>query len=97
MTSFLLIVLHLEMLIASHAWVCARPLKRTWLRMQTNGADLVAAKTVTTLDPVPSHVHRIILMRHGESEFNNANVFTGWSDIGKGPGESVLRFAALAF
>lgn len=65
--------------------------------MQTNGADLIAAKTVTSLDPVPGHVHRIILMRHGESEFNNANVFTGWSDIGKDSGISVLPFAALAF
>ena len=51
--------------------------------MKTNGADLLAAKTVTRLDPVPDHVHRVILMRHGESEFNNANVFTGWSDIGR--------------
>lgn len=46
------------------------------------GADLLAAKTVTQLDPVPGHVHRLVLMRHGESEFNNANIFTGWSDIG---------------
>lgn len=45
--------------------------------------DLVAAKTVTTLEPVPDHAHRLVLMRHGESEFNNANVFTGWSDIGR--------------
>jgi 2,3-bisphosphoglycerate-dependent phosphoglycerate mutase len=22
-----------------------------------------------------------VLMRHGESEFNNANVFTGWCDV----------------
>lgn len=97
MTSFVLIVSLLEMLVASHAWNYARPLKRTWLRMQTNGADLVASKTVTTLDPVPSHVHRIILMRHGESEFNNANVFTGWSDIGKCVGIAAFIFAADAF
>lgn len=50
--------------------------------MTTNGADVVAAKAVTTLGPVPDHAHRLVLMRHGESEFNNANVFTGWSDIG---------------
>ncbi len=48
----------------------------------SGGADLLAAKTVTQLDPVPGHVHRLVLMRHGESEFNNANIFTGWSDIG---------------
>ena len=65
--------------------------------MQTNGADLVASKTVTTLDPVPSHVHRIILMRHGESEFNNANVFTGWSDIGKDTLIPVLSFQQMPF
>lgn len=34
-----------------------------------------------TLPPVPHGAHRIVLMRHGESEFNNANVFTGWCDV----------------
>jgi 2,3-bisphosphoglycerate-dependent phosphoglycerate mutase len=40
-----------------------------------------AANTMTTLPAVPPHCHRVVLMRHGESEFNNANVFTGWCDI----------------
>jgi 2,3-bisphosphoglycerate-dependent phosphoglycerate mutase len=35
----------------------------------------------TSLPPVPDHAHRIVLMRHGESAFNNANVFTGWCDV----------------
>jgi hypothetical protein len=55
------------------------------IRNAVNGdsaAEQVTARTVTTLDPVPDHAHRLVLMRHGESEFNNANVFTGWSDIG---------------
>lgn len=28
----------------------------------------------------PDHVRRLILVRHGESEANAANIFTGWSD-----------------
>jgi 2,3-bisphosphoglycerate-dependent phosphoglycerate mutase len=51
-------------------------------RANGDGGDLSSPRTVTSLDPVPPHIHRIVLMRHGESEFNNANVFTGWSDIG---------------
>ena len=35
----------------------------------------------TSLAPVPENAHRIVLMRHGESAFNNANVFTGWCDV----------------
>ena len=30
-----------------------------------------AAKTTST----------VVFMRHGESEFNNANIFTGWCDV----------------
>lgn len=37
--------------------------------------------STTSLPPVPENVHRVVLMRHGESEFNNANVFTGWCDV----------------
>jgi Histidine phosphatase superfamily (branch 1) len=36
---------------------------------------------MTTLPPMPPNSHRVVMMRHGESEFNNANVFTGWCDI----------------
>jgi hypothetical protein len=35
-------------------------------------------RVTQTLPPVPPNAHRIIACRHGESEFNNANVFTGW-------------------
>jgi 2,3-bisphosphoglycerate-dependent phosphoglycerate mutase len=45
----------------------------------------VESKAVTTLPPVPDNAHRIVLMRHGESEFNNANVFTGWCDVALTP------------
>ncbi len=31
----------------------------------------------TSLAPVPDDYHRVVFMRHGESAFNNANVFTG--------------------
>jgi 2,3-bisphosphoglycerate-dependent phosphoglycerate mutase len=34
-----------------------------------------------TLPPIPPNAHRFVLMRHGESEFNNANIFTGWCDV----------------
>jgi bisphosphoglycerate-dependent phosphoglycerate mutase len=55
------------------------------------GAVAAAAATTTTasanqqLPPVPRHAHRVVLMRHGESEFNNANIFTGWCDVALTP------------
>lgn len=42
-------------------------------------------RTVSTLPPVPTGCHRLVLMRHGESEFNNANIFTGWCDVALTP------------
>jgi 2,3-bisphosphoglycerate-dependent phosphoglycerate mutase len=45
------------------------------------GASDHPAKTAQTLPPIPPNAHRFVLMRHGESEFNNANVFTGWCDV----------------
>jgi 2,3-bisphosphoglycerate-dependent phosphoglycerate mutase len=43
------------------------------------------ANAMTNLPALPPNCHRIVLMRHGESEFNNANVFTGWCDIALTP------------
>jgi 2,3-bisphosphoglycerate-dependent phosphoglycerate mutase len=40
-----------------------------------------SSKTAQTLPPIPPNAHRFVLMRHGESEFNNANIFTGWCDV----------------
>lgn len=40
-----------------------------------------SSQTAPTLPPIPTNAHRFILMRHGESEFNNANIFTGWCDV----------------
>jgi len=42
-------------------------------------------RTVSRLPPVPTDCHRLVLMRHGESEFNNANIFTGWCDVALTP------------
>jgi 2,3-bisphosphoglycerate-dependent phosphoglycerate mutase len=42
-------------------------------------------ETTTTLPPVPPDAHRMVFMRHGESEFNNANIFTGWCDVALTP------------
>jgi len=39
----------------------------------TGSATTFRAKT-QTLPSIPSNAHRIVLMRHGESEFNNANI-----------------------
>jgi hypothetical protein len=70
---------------SSYAWLSHSSANResSLILLATTGADMLAAKTVTKLTSVPNHVHRLVLMRHGESEFNNANIFTGWSDIGK--------------
>lgn len=42
-------------------------------------------RTISRLSPVPDCGHRLVLMRHGESEFNNANIFTGWCDVALTP------------
>jgi 2,3-bisphosphoglycerate-dependent phosphoglycerate mutase len=34
---------------------------------------------------ISSMVHKIILVRHGESEWNKANRFTGWEDVSLSP------------
>jgi 2,3-bisphosphoglycerate-dependent phosphoglycerate mutase len=39
------------------------------------------SEATTTLPTVPSGAHRVVFMRHAESEFNNANIFTGWCDV----------------
>jgi 2,3-bisphosphoglycerate-dependent phosphoglycerate mutase len=44
-------------------------------------ASGLPSKKAQTLPPIPPNAHRFVLMRHGESEFNNANVFTGWCDV----------------
>mmetsp|Transcript_15287 Transcript_15287/g.28543 ORF Transcript_15287/g.28543 Transcript_15287/m.28543 type:complete len:409 (+) Transcript_15287:96-1322(+) len=44
-------------------------------------SSLNSRNTVSRLPPVPEHCHRFVLMRHGESAFNNANIFTGWCDV----------------
>jgi 2,3-bisphosphoglycerate-dependent phosphoglycerate mutase len=43
------------------------------------------AASTSSLPPVPKNSHRVVMMRHGESEFNNANVFTGWCDVALTP------------
>lgn len=30
-------------------------------------------------------VHKLVLLRHGESVWNKANIFTGWTDVGLSP------------
>eukprot|EP00471_Norrisiella_sphaerica_P009701 CAMPEP_0184496150 /NCGR_PEP_ID=MMETSP0113_2-20130426/33234_1 /TAXON_ID=91329 /ORGANISM="Norrisiella sphaerica, Strain BC52" /LENGTH=414 /DNA_ID=CAMNT_0026882663 /DNA_START=116 /DNA_END=1359 /DNA_ORIENTATION=- len=37
--------------------------------------------SISSLPPLAANAHRFVLMRHGESEFNNANIFTGWCDV----------------
>ena len=27
------------------------------------------------------HMHKLVLIRHGESEWNKLNLFTGWTDV----------------
>lgn len=39
----------------------------------------------SSLPPPPPSTTRVILMRHGESEFNTANIFTGWCDVALTP------------
>ena len=28
-----------------------------------------------------THMHKLVLIRHGESEWNKLNLFTGWTDV----------------
>ncbi|CAB9501872.1 3-bisphosphoglycerate-dependent phosphoglycerate mutase [Seminavis robusta] len=52
---------------------------------EQNEVNSQKKRTETSLPPVPENAHRIVLMRHGESEFNNANIFTGWCDVALTP------------
>lgn len=63
-----------------HAPVHDKRMRQATTRLfQSSSNGLGAAARVTqTLPPVPPNAHRIVACRHGESEFNNANVFTGW-------------------
>ncbi|KAG7371882.1 phosphoglyceromutase [Nitzschia inconspicua] len=49
--------------------------------MAESKSPLDASNTVSRLPPIPDKCHRFVLMRHGESAFNNANIFTGWCDV----------------
>jgi len=61
------------------------PFSRSWSRrllsfkmVQNDPAgDTARKRPASSLPPVPPNAHRIVFMRHGESEFNNANIFTG--------------------
>lgn len=46
-------------------------------------SDLGDQRTVQILPSLSNNtdIHRVVFLRHGESEFNNANVFTGWCDV----------------
>lgn len=50
-----------------------------------SAANAGDGSSTTTLPPVPPGAHRVVFMRHGESEFNTANVFTGWCDVALTP------------
>lgn len=60
----------------------------TWLpgnskhhRYFTLNSSKQSLQSMISLPETPPNSHRVVFMRHGESEFNNANVFTGWCDI----------------
>lgn len=72
--------------------VCGRRCSRQYQRSQillrrafTEQRLIPENSAVTTLPPIPESAHHVILMRHGESEFNNANVFTEWCDVALTP------------
>lgn len=71
-------------------------LSSSWTNTTTSKQSSTVAKSFTTnttttnkksssLPPIPKNCHRIVLMRHGESAFNNANIFTGWCDVSLTP------------
>ena len=47
----------------------------------SSSSDPGSARTISRLPPVPSDCHRFIMMRHGQSSFNDAAIFTGWCDV----------------
>ncbi|KAL7567973.1 hypothetical protein ACA910_019681 [Epithemia clementina (nom. ined.)] len=72
--------------ISRHIYVNAQrrglQISRTNLSQSVNGdANDLSRRTTQILPAVPQGAHRVIFLRHGESEFNNANIFTGWCDV----------------
>lgn len=56
-----------------------RQLARSASQSSSSAPD--RARTVSRLPAVPDDCHRFILMRHGQSSFNDAAIFTGWCDV----------------
>jgi len=51
------------------------PLSTTTHQLRPN-----AAATTTTTSSTELYNHKLVLVRHGESEWNDLNIFTGWAD-----------------
>jgi len=69
-----------------------------FVSLQCNSTDLIKLK-------IPVFMKKLVLLRHGESEWNKENRFTGWTDVdlsAKGVGEAreagkVLKENGFAF
>jgi hypothetical protein len=80
-TSILILSMALAMPCSMALLIHKAPKRRLILTLLHQSRHSSTSAT-TSLPPVPANVHRVVFMRHGESEFNNANIFTGWCDIG---------------
>jgi hypothetical protein len=71
--SSLLVLLTAVVIAPATGFVSPRPLLRP--SASSSSSSHVASSSSTEL-----HSHKLVLVRHGESTWNDLNIFTGWAD-----------------
>ena len=54
---------------------------RIWLQPRVNGAGLILNRFAFLFSKTLTTMHKLVLIRHGESTWNLDNRFTGWTDV----------------
>ena len=73
--SYLIIKEHLLNIINNAIFICEDSF--SFLFVSTKNVSIIT----TELKKEKTHMHKLVLIRHGESEWNKLNLFTGWTDV----------------
>ena len=72
---YLIIKEHLLNIINKAIFICEDSF--SFLFVSTKNVSIIT----TELKKEKTHMHKLVLIRHGESEWNKLNLFTGWTDV----------------